>query len=479
MIKTITRSVCTILLVLMVISGYSRPEMVSVNTSTPTGMQATSTKTAGVIPPATLTPSVAPETPTPSPTMESSPTIEPTAAREIVPVCSGEGIPVPSPDGFSLPGTLVLKYRDRQELLTVGGTPLEQSRLTLPETHEIRALSFSPDEEWLAYVPVTRESNFAKVFTINGTMEISGTEIILETPSIVLLSASGERIEQVYDVGSVEEDLVGGDYLQRIVTVGWINDHLLHVVFYTNNFDPYASGHYLDKIFDPFEGVWLDEPFDEIEDRLPDGEVAFSPDMSRALYEAGTEDRASDIVLRDLENDRVIWSDRIWSDRNFNSPQQTFISWAPDSSTVAVGNWGDSPEDRHVFLVSRDGEAREIVDSLYPTPEFVVEGLSWSPDGRYLVIKNGIAVINSLYLFDTVTNQYLYSCPLVSYPNGYPRWVWSPDARYLAISSFPSSDQFPLQIMDVQTGQVIELLPDGNVEVYLKDWLDTFPLEWP
>jgi WD40 repeat protein len=471
--KTIKNPACTILLLTMIISGCSKSEIVLVDTAVPTGFQVASQNTMSVTPLTNSIPPVVPETPTSRSTEKPAPTIEPTVTRENVPECSGEGIPIFPPDGFGLPGSLVLKYQSRQELLTIGGTPLEQSILTLPEIHQIQALSFSPDEEWLAYTPVTRESNFAKV-PISKTMVVSGTEIILETPSIVLLSASGERIERIVDVRSVEKDLVEGDYLQRVIALSWINDHLLNVIFRTNNFDPYSSGHYLDEIFDPFEGVWLDEPFEEIEDRSPDGELAFSPDMSRVLYEVGTENHASGIALRDLENDTVIWSDR-----EFYSPHQTFISWSPDSSMVAVGNWGVSSEDRLVYLISRDGEARKIVDSLCPAPDFMVEKLSWSPDGHYLAIKNGIAVIDKLYLFDTVTKQYLYSCPLVSYPNGNPVWVWSPDGRYLALSSFLSSDKFPLQVMDVQTGQVIEILPDGNLKVYLEDWLDTFPLEWP
>jgi hypothetical protein len=49
--------------------------------------------------------------------------------------------------------------------------------------------------------------------------------------------------------------------------------------------------------------------------------------------------------------------------------------------------------------------------------------------------------------------------------------IWSPDSRYLAFGKAGLG----LRLLEVSTGEVIELLPDA-IPV---GWSATFPVEWP
>jgi hypothetical protein len=82
--------------------------------------------------------------------------------------------------------------------------------------------------------------------------------------------------------------------------------------------------------------------------------------------------------------------------------------------------------------------------------------------------------IDELFIYDTGTWQFVYSCPIASYKPSPPRLLWSPDGAYIALYTF-SSSLSPLLILEVKTGEIIELVQDAIAV----GWSDSFPVEWP
>jgi WD40 repeat protein len=139
---------------------------------------------------------------------------------------------------------------------------------------------------------------------------------------------------------------------------------------------------------------------------------------------------------------------------------------------VAAANFAPiEPKDRRLLLISRDGVVNQIADATYPSSEFSVYDISWSPDGRYLVVMDSHDV-PTLYLFDLESDSYVYRCPLPGINSPVVRSIWSPDSAWIAFSTKLSS---PLFILNVHTGEVIKLLEDGMAA----GWSNQFPITWP
>jgi len=316
---------------------------------------------------------------------------------------------------------------------------------------------FSPDGKWLAYALVHRGG-------YQGTW--------LETPSISLLSSSGEHIEQPVDINTLENGLTecctyplaGGAWFGY-----WINNNLLYTEIQTI-FEDGGILFSVPAIYDPFKNEWQFDWFRDLPDhyevmgsRIKNHEVGFSPDLNQVLYPTDP----TGLRLRDLNV-----GTSIWSDPSFLNYSAEFIRWSPDSQLVAAANFAPiEPKDRRLLLISQDGEVNQIADATYPSPEFSIIDISWSPNGRYLAVIDSQDV-PILYLFDLQSNRYLYRCPLPGIDRTVVRSIWSPDSVWIAFSTKLSS---PLFILNVQTGEVIKLLEEGMVA----GWSDKFPVNWP
>ena len=226
---------------------------------------------------------------------------------------------------------------------------------------------------------------------------------------------------------------------------------------------------HLPKVFDPFTGAWQTQWFEDlpdlymiIPDRVGIDHIKLSTDLSQVLYPAVPRS----IILRD-----VAQGSKIWSDNNFYRPWGEMVQWSPDSEMVAVINLLVPSEDRKLLLITRNGEVTKIVSANFPSQDFVVDELRWSPNSRYLAYIESYTEVN-LYLFDTQTNQYVYRCPLPGMTGNAPTLVWSPDSEWIA---FGDQLKGPMQILNRETGEVIKLL-DNAAPV---GWSEVFPTQWP
>ena len=394
-------------------------------------------------------------TPSPSPTVATPFRPVSTDTEEVIPICPSAGEPVVSPD-FGIPGTIVYQTSQYYGLYTIGGTSLNQSHLPVDKNQEFSFLGFSPDGTWLAYVPL--------LFVSPETRTLMG-EVLSDTLSVVLLSANGETIEHSLDIQHFESELPVANQLTYLYSNGWINDHLIYVVFYVQNPDPTTTQviSLLPIVLNPFDGIWEERLITGLPNRYNSGPIGFAPDMSRVFYIT----KGGDVVLRDLSNET-----ESLIEMDFYSSPDDVILWSPDGSMAVIANRGVSPSHRRGFIVSPDRMVENIIiDSISPSSGFQLGDIKWSPDGRYLALVNMYGIVDDLYLYDTSSDVYLYRCPLTEYTDTYPRLVWSPDSLHIAISG----QSAPMHILNIQTGEVNELLPDAIAV----GWSDRFPVVWP
>jgi WD40 repeat protein len=408
----------------------------------------------------TITRSPTPQVTTkPSSTFTAEPITTPTIelGSLSIPICVGKGQVISPPPNFGITGTIVYQKELIHGLYTIGGTPLTQGQLA-DQLEEINVYGFSPDGMWLAYAPEEADSS---------------TGIIFHTPKMILLSAAGERIEQVINIEGLEKELqercVGCQGFEFFDSAGeWINNNLMYVHLGARSNEeggPFSS---LPKVFDPFTGDWQDQWFDNfpgvytiMPTRLDIHHIKLSPDLSRVLYPT---DKGG-IILRD-----VAQGIELWSDKSFTKREGEKIEWSPDSKMVAVVN-KFLPNEHRLLLITSDGEVTELVNAEYPQSGLHVTGLAWSPDSRYLAYTADLDDAN-LYLYDTQTKSYVYQCPLPGIIGGYLSLVWSPDNQWIAYSYKATG---AMRLLNVQSGEVIELLDDA-IPV---GWSDKFPTEWP
>lgn len=420
------------------------------------GMVACNSTAARTTPAGKSTPTPSPLPP--SPTAAVSPTAEPNSTPEAVwrpediPLCPTEGRLISPPPGFGIEGTIIYQQNNWYGLYAIGGKPLRQGQLPLNATQQASVYGFSPDGQWLAYAP-----------------EIPGIEgaVVFGTPVLILLSAIGERIEQNLDVSGLEDVLRASccpDHEFFDSTGEWINNGLLYIRLAGISNMGRGMVSTLPMVFDPWKGSWVKHWIDDLPEvsRTSLGYVGwnhikFSPDMSRVLYPS----KKGGITLYDLAQ-----GVEVWSDRKYFVMYGEEMAWSPDSSVVAVINNRAFPEERHFWVISRDGEVREIIDAA----NLAISSLCWSPNSRYLAFTDYSHIENMyLYLYDRQADHYLYRCPL---PRVYTELFWSPDGEWIA---FGDAMEGSLYLLKVQTGEVIELVENASPV----GWSDKFPVVWP
>jgi WD40 repeat protein len=376
-------------------------------------------------------------------TTSAMPTSANSNALATIPVCAKNGAPISAPANFGIPGTIIYQ-KNHQGLYTVGGKPLTSSKLPVDQEQKYSTFGFSPDGNWFAFSPI----------------EYSATgDIIFDAAKIVLFSANGQRkettlsIEDFVDEPPVEFRLVGFSGYSH-----WINNTTIYGALYSATPSP-GSIDDLPKVLDPFAGVWRNDLLKD----LPDGTKSFakgiSPDLTRILYMNG-----EGLALRELEK-----GTEIWHDKSLFAGFGALMFWSPDSRTVAYANLYFSPEAPTVVLISRDGTAKPILGPTLPS-ELLVEDLRWSPDGHYLAILawEGDSKRDVIFIYDFKAEKYVSRCPIGESEDMSPHIIWSPDNKYIAYVSL----DYPLIIMDVQSGETIKLIDEARAV----GWSDEFPV---
>lgn len=391
-------------------------------------------------------------------------TEEPTVieVQTLIPVCQGLGKSIPYVDNIGFNSTIIYQSIDRRELHAIGDTPITTSQLPIPNTHMLGILGISPDGNWLAYSPEDEFTDDEKPY--------------LDKISVNLLSVTGDILEYEYDVTQFIPEI---DPERQFIGIGgpayWINNQLIYLTLYSQSQITSTSqlAFPLSKILNPFKGVWINDLTDELPSYGVWRMTGWSPDLERVIYEYSEKPV--------LDSDLVLWdrtrSEELWRDTEFPIPYGAIIEWSQDSSMVAYTNYSAPWEiDRRVFIASRNGESRKpITNETYPIPGIEFQNFNWSGDSRYLAmvgfLREGETKVNTLFIYDTISDQFTLQCPINDIKDSIWDIFWSPDNRYIGYTAWKG----PINIIDLHEGVTIRLVDEGTAI----GWSDKFPNKWP
>lgn len=215
-------------------------------------------------------------------------------------------------------------------------------------------------------------------------------------------------------------------------------------------------------------GEWERSLVDSLPNRHSLGAVAFSPDLTRALYVAGGEGKYS-LALWDTVQSKMLWQKEGLANGALIGGQVGYVAWSSDSTKAAFtdGELSSRLADS-LFIVDKNGENLRRLKSHSLTEAFLYSELNWSPDGRYLAAV-AVSAVNSydssIVIYDSVSDQSVEMCrsrneDILSDGRIRGPLSWSPDSRYLVFSSGRDilSENNAIQILNITSGEVTTLI---------------------
>jgi hypothetical protein len=414
----------------------------------------------------TLTPRPFPETatnsaPTSSPAIPTSTTIPSrTPTTEIkpiemgeIPVCSGKGMLVRSSDEIGIKGTLVF-HIDLDGPLAAVHWPGQTETMIAERVHE--ALGFSPDEKWFAYVPANTNA--------------SG-ESAMARFSVVLIGNDGETIETPVDTQKVADNFSSSFQIQVIGHHHWVTNDLLFITLlaWESSTELVTFIDRFSTLLDPFTGTWRMDLLETLSDLVQSEQFDISPDLQRALYfklpMSMYIQTNESLTLKSMPDQNILWEDPdYWDYGSYHFPSE--IRWNPDGSKAVVSGLRASTQERVIYLISRNGIVVKIIGtSNEPADHFYPLLFRWSPNARYLAMFNLLSW--EIFIFDTVTNQYLLRCPVLDNEYVPYNFVWSPGNNAILYGTWKEK----MRLLDIASGKTYELnqrgIPAGWSEQFM------------
>lgn len=399
-----------------------------------------STKTAGLMVPVWTQTTQSTVVETASPVLKSTPIDYQTTILEIevgeqVPVCEERKALPQNVSDLQLPGAMIVYDKDAKELYSLDGSTLKRKILEPLKVGDIFIFGLSPDGHWLAYSPIEQSSKEGTVF---------------ENPVTVLLGSNGERIEKTIDLSWVES-VIGSEYHLTGLSIGsWLGNKLLYANINSKiGQDIPEIGLYYPVIIDPFVGSLVES---EMIDRLfdPDGLYIFkfSPDLKQVLY------HDQGVTLSEITDMRKT---RIWYEGRTEFIGFGEVEWSYDSKWAVFTS--ENPYDLPITLISSDGHGIKRIKDKFTNK--LIKQFYWSPDNEYLVFSSRADVYDdSIYIFDNVNNRFILRCP-ITYKEAHPapKFIWSPDEKWIAISQEGSS----LRLLNVAEGSIYNMGSEGDI----------------
>ena len=402
--------------------------------------------TVQVAPAFTETPTALPltTTPTTQPSGTARPTAVPTVtstplspdAQALKDIVFSDCIPVEEglPEGVEIPWNLL-----------ISGYVLDLEKGTKEEvpyfTEQIPGVGWkysneyfvSPDGEWLVYRDTDHEN------------------LYIEETKTLLLNDGTDRIE-----------LDKGHWF-RIER--WMDNQTLLVLYPKNK----NTAGYPTVYLNPFTGeehIFLLEDMPNYLDilfggvvfvthYLNSGELVPDPTMKRLIYPEWSSDTDIYITntLWDIENEKPLARLK-FSSWTVNDPL-----WAQDGSDVVLFSFAQYQEEwKHEwFLVTADGDVRQITyfGEVWQDNYCYIDNASRSWDGRYLVFEYSCGDLEErivkYLLLDLSTETLEGFCVSVQNPSlGFTGPAWSPDSKYLAISSGQTFTVGDIVVVDLE-----------------------------
>ena len=208
----------------------------------------------------------------------------------------------------------------------------------------------------------------------------------------------------------------------------------------------------------------------------------YNADQTRVLYPASYESKWM-YGLWDLQNKKLITmlSDvdkaETYSKYNVDKRELKSPQWYKDGTKFALplSGWMTS----EMYVVTKDGEQKQITHLLPYFPDFYIERYFWSPDGKYLALvgKNVFdsEVESQLIIVDTTTGLSTFTCMQVvagdlDPNNAYPSPIyWSPDGEQAAYENIFSDKTAQTYIIDLKDWELYKVGENMQIIGWLKE----------
>jgi WD40 repeat protein len=405
--------------------------------------------------PPTITPAVSP-----APTESPEPAATFSQADEAIPTCQNGEQPAPFDSLQGIDGIFFFTNLDRTHLFAFSGRPPQFRPVTLQDA-EIDSYAFSKDGKWLLAYSHWPEG-IPPAFT--------------QFP-ILLISKDGRAKSKVIDLTGMTEFIHGEGaetYFPQTWDFEWVNSQIVKISVGYGETRPIE---YLFGYLDIFQGVWWEEPFQNLSGRKVYEWTDIPPDLSRMLYL----DQNFDLVLWDIGQHK-----ELWREPSGNSGPRPSARWTPDSRKVAFWTTANRED---IQLLTRDGESYTRVRKLiYPLESQTLSfgpsySYRWSPDSRLLAIS-GIIEDNQgptetpvLYVYDPDREEYVFRC-LEGDPGEnvyFSGFSWSPNGDFLISERIVQIDTTPFRLYDLKNKTVYQF----EEELYSAvGWVEDFSVNW-
>jgi hypothetical protein len=329
----------------------------------------------------------------------------------------------------------VLTYYDANQnyFYAISGFPPTTEVIDIPGDIFTNLIGFSPDTKLLAYTPIS--------------------------PTIGLVSDDGKTIVNIIDKQELLSTLPNNahlcgwhDYHQ------WINNKLIALTI-CYRVDQNSRSDSIFTIIDPFNGTIQTNMINQIPDRKDNSYALFSPDLSRVAYV----DNSSNLVLWNNNNNDNIEINQPNFDSNIffgNYITDPRALWSYDSTKLAISASEVYPVNsstRGVYILDREGgDSQRITNFTNKYDTFQAYDFQWSKNDRFLAFGVSHSVHESygqsIYIYDTVSDKFVYHCDLNQTDEIKIRW--SPDNQAIGYSNTYAS---PLIIIDLKTGDKYQL----------------------
>jgi hypothetical protein len=357
-------------------------------------------------------------------------------------------------DEIGIKGTLVF-HIDLNGPLAAVHWPGQTETIIAERVHA--ALGFSPDEKWFAYVP-----DYANA---------SG-EGAMERFSIVLIGNDGETIETPVDTHEVADNFSSSFQIQAIGNHHWVTNDLLFITLeaWEPTTELVTAIDRSSTLLNPFTGTLRMDLLETLSDLYPNEQFDFSPDLQRVLYFKLKLPKSffitiESLTLKSMADQKILWEDLdYWPFLSYHFFSE--IRWNPDGSKAVVSGLRGSTQELVIYLISRNGIVAKIIGtSNEPADHFFSLVFRWSPNARYLAMFNLLSW--EIFIFDTVTNQYLLRCPVLDNEYVPYNFVWSPGNNAILYGTWKEK----MRLLDIASGKTYELnqrgIPEGWSEQFI------------
>lgn len=355
--------------------------------------------------------------------------------------CSNGEKPSTTDNLQGMDGVILYSNKEYTQWYTLTGSPLVQKAVSFPSIL-YDTIVFSPNTQWaISYDDLPNQ-------------------VKLDHASIQLIGPKGQSQNIEIDMSKISESFrtyQAPSFSFQHWYFEWVNNEIVLVRASYSETPDYAFPTYQYALYDVFQQTWLDELTEDIPDREPYSWINVSPNLKDVLYRTVE----SDMALWSLDQKKTIWIQPDAAD----SDQTQFISeWSPDGRFVTVKNFPD------LMIISEEGKVIRSLEEIYALEAntYIQKNVwhEWSPGGQRLAVlistfEDGKPWKSTLYVYPVEGGNYIYACSLGYEDQSISKIIWSPDGNFVMAKNGQTEASsifiFDLQSLTVYQHEIPEI----------------------